>query len=311
MQAKYVNPFTDFGFKKIFGEEPNKDLLIDFLNQVLPPHHQIQDLTYLNTEHLGIAELDRKAMFDLYCESANGEKFIVEMQKAKQNFFKDRSVYYATFPIQQQAKKGVMWNYELAAVYFVGILDFVFAENINNGEVLHEVKLKNKFGAVFYDKLTFIYLEMPKFTKTLEELETSFDKWLYVLQHLPQLQDRPAKLQERVFSKLFELAQIGKFNREEMARYEESLKVYWDLHAVVETAFDEGKEEGFVAGEAKGKIAGLAEGKIAGLAEGEAKGKIVGKVEVAKNLLRLGLANETIAQATGLSGAEIESLRNE
>ena len=283
MQDKYVNPFTDFGFKKIFGEEPNKDLLIDFLNQVLPPHHQIQDLTYLNTEHLGISELDRKAMFDLYCESPNGEKFIVEMQKAKQNYFKDRSVYYATFPIQQQAKKGEAWNYELAAVYFVGILDFVFAENINNEEVLHEVKLKNKFGHVFYDKLTFIYLEMPKFTKTLEELETNFDKWLYVLKHLPQLQERPAKLQERVFSKLFELAQIGKFNQEERQRYEESLKVYWDIHAVVETAFDEG------------------------VLKGEAKGKI----EVARNLLKLGLANETISTATGLSSVEIDQLRGE
>ena len=281
MLEKYVNPFTDFGFKKIFGEEPNKDLLIDFLNQVLPPHHQIKDLTYLNTEHLGISELDCKAMFDLYCESPGGEKFIVEMQKAKQNYFKDRSVYYATFPIQQQAKKGEMWDYKLSAVYFVGILDFVFAENINNDEVLHEIKLKNKFGQVFYDKLTFIYLEMPKFTKTLEELETSFDKWLYVLKHLPGLQERPAKLQERVFGKLFELAQIGKFNPEEMQRYEESLKVYWDIHAVVETAFDEGKLEG----------------------------KIEGKLEVAKNLISLGLDNETIAQAMGLGVAEIETLR--
>ena len=294
MQEKYVNPFTDFGFKKIFGEEPNKDLLIDFLNQVLPPHHQIKDLTYLNTEHLGISELDRKAMFDLYCESPSGEKFIVEMQKAKQNFFKDRSVYYATFPIQQQAKRGEVWNYELSAVYFVGILDFVFSENINNDEVLHEVKLKNKFGNVFYDKLTFIYLEMPKFTKTLEDLETSFDKWLYVLKHLPRLQERPQKLQERVFSKLFELAQIGKFNQEEMQKYEESLKIYWDIHAVVETAFDEGKVEGFEEGEAKGKM----------------EGKIEGKIEVAKNLISLELDNETIYKATGLSVKEIEKLRN-
>lgn len=291
MPDKYLNPFTDFGFKKLFGEEPNKDLLIDFLNQILPPQHQIQDLTYLNTEHLGLAELDRNAMFDLYCESPGGEKFIVEMQKAKQNYFKDRSVYYATFPIQQQAKKGELWNYELSAVYFVGILDFVFAENINNGEVLHEVKLKNRLGHVFYDKLTFIYLEMPKFRKTLEELETNFDKWLYVLKHLPQLQERPAKLQERVFSKLFEMAQIGKFNQEERQRYEESLKMYWDLHAVVETAFDEGKAEGFVAGEAKGKMEG--------------------KLEVARNLLKLGLANEAISTATGLSDAEIDTLRKE
>lgn len=283
MQEKYVNPFTDFGFKKIFGEEPNKDLLTDFLNQILPQHHQIKELTYLNTEHLGISELDRKAMFDLYCESPSGEKFIVEMQKAKQNYFKDRSVYYATFPIQQQAKKGEAWNYELSAVYFVGILDFVFTENINNDEVLHEVKLKNKFGNIFYDKLTFIYLEMPKFTKTLDELETSFDKWLYVLKHLPRLQERPAKLQERVFSKLFELAQIGKFNQEEMQRYEESLKIYWDIHAVVETAFD----EGVVKGEEKGKI------------------------QVAMNFINLGLDNQTIAKGTGLSIEEIELLRKE
>ncbi len=286
MQEKYVNPFTDFGFKKIFGEEPNKDLLIDFLNQVLPEKHQIKDLTYLNTEHLGIAELDRKAMFDLYCESPSGEKFIVEMQKAKQNFFKDRSVYYATFPIQQQARKGEIWNYELSAVYFVGILDFVFSENINNDEFLHEVKLKNNYGKVFYDKLTFIYLEMPKFTKTLEELETSFDKWLYVLKHLPKLQERPVKLQERVFSKLFELAQIGKFNREELQKYEESLKVYWDMHAVIETASDEAYQEGKI------------------------EGKTEGKIEVAKNLIKLGLDNQTIGTATGLKIDEIEELRN-
>ena len=286
MQDKYVNPFTDFGFKKIFGEEPNKDLLIDFLNQVLPQHHQIKDLTYLNTEHLGIAELDRRAMFDLYCEAPSGEKFIVEMQKAKQNFFKDRSVYYATFPIQQQAKKGEIWNYELSAVYFVGILDFVFAENINNDEVLHEVKLRNKFNEIFYDKLTFIYLEMPKFTKTLEELETTFDKWLYVLKHLPKLQERPLKLQERVFGKLFELAQIGKFNREEMTKYEESLKVYWDMNAVIETAKDDAFDEGKIEGER------------------------LKAIEVAENLIKLGLDNETISKGTGLSTEEIENLRD-
>lgn len=279
MAEKYVNPFTDFGFKKIFGEEPNKDLLISFLNQFLPPRHHIKDLTYLKSEHLGISELDRKAMFDLYCESPSGEKFIVEMQKAKQNYFKDRSVYYATFPIQQQAVKGEAWNYELKAVYFVGILDFVFADNQNDKEVLHEVKLKNQIGEVFYDKLTFIYLEMPKFRKTLDEIETLFDKWLYVLKHLPTLQKRPRKLQDKVFTKLFETAQIAKFNKTELEEYEESLKVYRDIHSVVETAFGEGE---------KSKA-----------------------LEIAKNLIRLNLDNQTIANATALSTEEIEKLRNE
>ena len=91
---KYINPFTDYGFKKLFGEEPNKDLLLDFLNQLLKGEQgEIKDLTYLKTEQLGDSDVDRKAIFDLYCENEKGEKFIVELQKSKQNFFKDRTVY--------------------------------------------------------------------------------------------------------------------------------------------------------------------------------------------------------------------------
>lgn len=110
-QEKYINPFTDFGFKKLFGTEFNKELLIDFLNQVLGSREQIKDLTYLNTEHLGKTPAHRKAIFDLYCENETGEKFIIELQNVKQQFFKDRSFFYATFPIQGQAPKGEIWDY--------------------------------------------------------------------------------------------------------------------------------------------------------------------------------------------------------
>jgi predicted transposase/invertase (TIGR01784 family) len=243
LQDKYINPFTDYGFKKLFGSELNKDLLIDFLNQVLPERHHIQELSYTPTEQLGATELDRKAIFDLYCTSPSGERFIVEIQKAKQNFFKDRSVYYSTFPIQEQAKKGD-WDYRLAAVYTVGILDFVFDEDKDDDEVRHEVKLKDQHCQVFFDKLTFIYLEMPKFRKTEAELETNLDKWMYVLKHLPYLQKRPAALQERVFQKLFDTAEIARFNPEEKAKYEESLKHYRDLKNVVDSSYEEGKAEG-------------------------------------------------------------------
>ncbi len=104
---KYINPLTDFGFKKLFGTEMNKNLLIDFLNQILPKDKQIEDLSYSSTDKLGKTPLDRKAIFDLYCKGKDGERFIVEMQKAKQNYFKDRSVFYSTFPIQEQAKKEI------------------------------------------------------------------------------------------------------------------------------------------------------------------------------------------------------------
>ena len=239
LNGRYINPLTDFGFKKLFGTEPNKDLLIDFLNQILPERHQIKDLNYSRNEQLGQAELDRKAIFDLYCIGQSGERFIVEVQKAKQNYFKDRSIYYSSFPIQEQAQKGD-WDYKLEPVYTVGILDFIFDDHRSENEILHLIELKNQKCEVFYDKLKFIYIELPKFKKKEEELETQFDKWLYVFRYLSQLQDRPQKLQDKIFEKLFEAAEIAKFTPEERDAYEESLKYYRDIKNVVDTSREEG-----------------------------------------------------------------------
>ncbi|WMX13305.1 Rpn family recombination-promoting nuclease/putative transposase [Aureispira sp. CCB-E] len=291
LKDKYINPLTDFGFKKLFGVEPNKELLIDFLNQLLPSIHQIKNLTYTKNEHLGSSEYERKAIFDLYCESESGEKFIVEVQKAKQNFFKDRSVYYSTFPIQEQAKKGD-WNFKLAAVYTIGILDFIFDEHKTQNELLHTVKLKDQNGNVFYNKLTYIYIELPKFTKSDNELQSKFDKWLYVFRHLANLQNRPVVLQERIFKKLFEAAEIAKFTPKEKEQYEESLKYYRDLKNVV----DSSKEEG------------IKEGREKGIKEGIKTGIKTGRKEVAKEMKADGFSLEKIARYTGLSIEEIQKL---
>ena len=133
-------------------------------------------------------------------------KFLVEMQKGEQQFFKDRSVFYSTFPIREQAKRGNR-DYELKAVYTVGILNFVFDDK-DDEYFHHEVKLMDiQTKEVFYDKLTFVYLEMPKFNKQEHELVTMFDKWLFVLRNLATLLERPAALQERVFTRLFEAAE--------------------------------------------------------------------------------------------------------
>ncbi len=245
---RYVNLLTDFGFKRIFGTEPNKAILIDFLNTLLPAHHRIQEVTYRNIENLGNTQVDRKAFFDLYCQAESGERFIVELQKAKQNFFKDRSVYYASFPIQEQGLKGD-WNYELTAVYMVGVLDFIFDDHKHDDTLLHTVQLKNQRCEVFYDKLTFIYIELPKFTKTLEELESHFDKWLFLFRHLPTLDDPPPPLQEAVFDKLFAAAELANFSRQEQESYQQSLKYYRDLNNVMDTARQEAREEGRVEGQ--------------------------------------------------------------
>lgn len=151
MKAKYINPYTDFGFKKIFGEEASKPLLIDFLNALLPEQYAVADLTFKNTEQLGLTDTDRKAIYDIYCENCKGEKFIVELQKAKQNYFRERTIYYSTFPIREQAEKG-NWNYNLKAVYCIGILDFTFDDyktEPERGEVVHTIKLKTKTAKYF------------------------------------------------------------------------------------------------------------------------------------------------------------------
>ncbi|MEO1445175.1 MAG: Rpn family recombination-promoting nuclease/putative transposase, partial [Cyanobacteria bacterium J06635_11] len=250
-QIRYVNPLTDFGFKRLFGTEPNKALLIDFLNVILPAHHTISDLSYRNSETVGNTAIDRKAIFDIYCKSKSGERFIVEIQKAKQNFFKDRSVYYSTFPIQEQAPKGP-WDYQLSAVYTVGVLDFIFDDHKADNTILHTVELKNQRCEVFYDKLKFIYLELPKFTKTIDQLESHFDKWLFLLRHLPDLDDPPAALQEETFRQLFEVAELANFSPEEQDAYENSLKYYRDLKNVMDTSREEGFEEGREEGREEG-----------------------------------------------------------
>jgi len=284
---KYINPLTDFGFKKLFGSEPNKDLLIDFLNLFLPPKHTIKNLTYTKNEHLGETLLDRKAIFDIYCESITGEKFIVEVQKAKQTYFKDRSIYYATFPIQEQAKRGD-WNFKLIAVYTISILDFIFDDHQEDEHLLHFVELKNQYGHIFYDKLKFIYLELPKFKKTEKELDSRFDKWLFVFRHLAELQKRPKALQERIFEKLFEAAEIAKFTPEEREAYQSSLKYYRDIKNVVDTS----KEEG------------LQEGRQEGLQEGRQEG--IGLV--AKNMKDKGMSIAVISELTGMSEEDIAHL---
>jgi predicted transposase/invertase (TIGR01784 family) len=272
---KYVNLFTDFGFKKIFGSEFSKDLLISFLNSVIP-NLNIIDLSYKQTENLGKTDLDRKVIFDLYCENTNGEKFIVELQKTKQSFFKDRTLFYSTFPIQEQGQKGD-WNYELKAVFTVAVLDFCFEDKDKN-EIKVTAKLMDiEEKTIFYDKLTFIYLQMPNFNKSENELITEEDKWYFVLKNLHKLDRVPDTLRGEIFAKLFENAEIAKFTPEERTKYEDSLKYYRDIKNSLDTA--------------------------------KAEGKLEEKIDIAKNLISKGFQDDVISEITGLTLSQIQELK--
>ena len=268
IEDKYISLLTDFGFKRIFGTDLNKDLLISFLNALFEGSHVITDVKYLNTEHLGDIHTERKAIFDVYCETENGEKFIVEMQNAFQEFFKDRSLFYSTFPIREQGVKGSDWDFHLNHVYTIALLNFDMHDPaFDRDQLSHTVKLCDTYThKVFYDKLDFIYVEIAKFDKTIDELSTTFEKWLYVLKNLSRLDNQPQSLRDKVFDRLFTQAEIAKFNPRELREYEDSRKAYRDLKNCLDTAMREGIEKGRTEGRAEGRAEGIAEGRAEGIA---------------------------------------------
>ena len=283
LEERYISLLTDFGFKRIFGTKPNKDLLINFLNSIFEGVQVIKDVRYLNSEHVGDVFTERKAIFDVYCENEHGEKFIVEMQNAFQKYFKDRSLFYSTFPIREQAPKGTDWNFRLDRVYTVALLNFdMEEESFDSEDITHEIGLLDKkTHRLFNDKLTFKYVEISKFNKTEDELVTLYDKWMYVLKNLPRLDKRPQAFREKIFSKLFEEAEISRFNPVERREYEDSLKAYRDIKNSIDTA----KEEG----------------RIEGIKEGRA--------DVARSMLRKGMDVHLVSELTGLSTEELEELQ--
>ena len=244
---------TDYGFKKLFGEEANKDLLTDFLNSILPPHHQISGLTFQKTEQLPDHEEGRKTIYDLLCTDKNGETFVVEMQKSPMTYLMDRVTYYATFPIQYQAPKG-KWNFKLNPVYVIGILDFEYDTNLKHWKkrrLLRSFSLRDDQGVQMTDNLHFIFLQLPFFTKEIHELETRFDKWCYFLKNLETMDSIPTILKEPIFEKAFDVASMSNMEKNDYILYQISKNKKYELEIVTDEARAEGKIEGKIEGKAE------------------------------------------------------------
>ena len=304
-EERYISLLTDFGFKRIFGTALNKELLICFLNSLFNGKQVVKDVMYLNSEHVGDVYTDRKAIFDVYCEGENGEKFIVEMQNAYQTYFKDRSLFYSTFPIREQAPKGSEWDFNLNNVYTVALLNFDMKDDaFEKEQIRHHVQLcDTATHKVFYDKLEFIYVEIAKFDKSLEELETLYEKWLYVLKNLSKLDNRPKELRDRVFDRLFEESEIAKFTPLELREYEDSKKAYRDIKNSIDTAKREGIEEGMEKGIKKGIKQGIKQGIEIGQKKEHER-----LLNTARALFASGMSLEQVKQFTGLNDEEINQI---
>ena len=274
VEERYISLLTDFGFKRIFGTAMNKDLLICFLNSLFNGRQVVKDVKYLNPEKVGDIYTDRKAIFDVYCEGEDGEKFIVEMQNAYQTYFKDRALFYSTFPIREQAPKGNEWDFKLNHIYTVALLNFNMNEDaFNKEEIRHHVQLcDTATHKVFYDKLEFIYVEIAKFTpQEMREYETS-------------------KMAYRDIKNSIDTAK--REGKEE------------GLAEGIEKGLAEGMEKGLAQGMEKG----LAEGMEKCLAQGMEKGMNRKGLEIAKKMLAKGMDETTITEMTGLSQEQIRSI---
>jgi len=309
---KYINPFTDFGFKKIFGDENNTDILKSLINDILgfEGDRKIKSIIFKNGELLPDTPEDRKAIFDLYCEDERGQNFIVELQKVYQRYFQSRALYYATFPIQEQATRGV-WDFKLTPVYFIGLLSFEVEKFKDSSEYIHHGVITDiKTKEIMYDKLNMVYVEIPKFKKQKKELSNHLEWWLYVFQNLNKLTDIPDELKGDVIEKAFEKAEFVKLPKVEQDKYHQNLKVYRDLVNSFDTAnkvgFEKGREQGIEEGIEKGREEGIEEG----IKKGIEQGKLEEKLEFAKNLLLAKMSIEFIVTTTNLSVKEIEQVNS-
>lgn len=312
---QYAELLCDFMFKRLFGSEANKDVLIGFLNMILEDA-EIVDVDFIPTEHLGDTEEDRKAVFDISCRCKDGKSFIIEMQRAHQRHFRKRALYYTSYPINEQGRHArelhikeksdnpdgnakYQWDYDLKPVTVVAILNFRFEHSSTWPEDMccSSYRLREDFShEVMTDVLRFVFLELGRFNKRIWELDTVFDKWMYLLKHMHEMVEIPSEFGDPLFTRLFLLAEIGKFTAEELKQYKKSLDNMGDYYNTIHTAAEEAEK--------KGHAAGLAEGFARGWEEGKEEAIKV----IAQNLLEKGMSVEDVASITGMSMEDVKAL---
>ena len=311
--SKFINPFTDYGFKLIFGREVSKDLLIEFLNDLLEGERVITDLQFLNNEQLPLYPEGRGIIYDVYCTTDTGEKIIVEMQNRMQSNFKERSIYYLSRAIVNQGRVGNEWKFEIKAVYGVFLMNFIIDKNI---KLRTDVILSDReTGELFSDKFREIFIALPLFNKNEEECETNFERWIYILNNMETLKRMPFKARKAVFEKLEDIADVASMSPEDRERYDNSVKVYRDYLVTMDAAEKEGIKKGMEEGRKEGMKEGLKKGLEEGLEEGLKKGLKKGREEAlnifqtAIDMKKQGIDNQLIAEKTGLPLSLIESLK--
>ena len=281
--ARYINPFTDVGFKRIFGQELSKPLLIDFLNNLLKGEKTIVDLRFLDKEQPALFKEDRSLIYDVFCELESGEQIIVEMQNCNQAYFKNRSIYYVSEAIARQGERGVDWQFNIKAVYLIAFLNYRLPD-IGDEFRTDAMLMDKKSRAEFSDKIRLVYLQLPLFQKEAEACENDFDRWIYVLKNMETFNRLPWVAKDSVFHRLAEIAEVSAMTKEERQKYDYALRKYRDNLCVYEGAIQKGIEKGITKGETKRNV------------------------EIVRRMKAKGYPLEEIMDCTGLSAEEVDAL---
>ena len=329
--AQFINPFSDWGFKHIFGREISKDLLICFLNDLFAGEFVIKSLAFGNKEQIGLSKDSREVIFDIYCTTDEGKEIIVEMQNRGQEHFIDRALYYTSRVIVNQGIKGE-WDYDIRPVYTICFMNFI-DPLLPFGKFRTDMILADRDnGKMVSDKIRMVYLMLPFFEKTETECETDFERWIFVLKNMNTFERMPFLAKNAVFKKLAEISDLRTLSKKDMDKYEDSIRIMRDAYATykyaIKTGLEDGRKQGLEEGMAQGIEKGMAQGIEKGMAQGIEKGMAQGleegmaqgiekgkaeaehlkNIEFAKLMLSDGDSTEKIQRYTGLTAEEINEI---
>ena len=303
----YINPMTDFGFKKIFGDA---EIMKAFLNDVIQPVSPIEKVTFLDKEMLPEKDDQRGVLYDLLCKTEDESEFLVEMQNAPQEKFSDRVIFYLSRSISQQGYRGKLrnhkWDYELRPVYGVFLLNFhLERRNPQKLRTLH-VTVDEDNHRIFSDKLSAYMIELPCIKgKKEEDCETNIERWMYNLYNM-KTSTKPLAFQDimPVFKTVASQAEFNNMSESEQERYMRLLDIYRTNLSALNYSRKEGREEGLQEGMEKGRAEGLQEGMV----KGKTEGKLEERYNNAKALKENGVPVAIISVSLGLSVEEVEKL---
>lgn len=294
--VKYPDLMVDDAFKLVFGQESTKNVMIEFLNQVIDDR-KIVDVDFMDKEmHPNIR--DRKtSIYDLFCKTDDGSRIIVELQNRKQEWYAERMLYYSMHQVLKQVDSA-QDSYDFCPIYVISILDFTLRQNEGLAKVRTVYRLlEQEHHRLLSNRLTYIFLELPKFKKTEDELDGNILEGMYFcLKNMHLLQGRPKALTHDVFGKIFDTGELIMSSDDLRTLILSKMTTERDLRNQFAYATKIGLEEG--------REKGIAEG----LAEGRAEGRTEGRTEVAVNMLAAGMDVQQVAKLTMLTVEQVEAL---